>query len=313
MQGERVIALGLFDGVHLGHAALLRAARKAGKRLKLPSAALTFDPHPSLLVQGHAPALLNTVADREGLIRRLFQLDEVMVCPFDEAMMNLPWIEYVEDFLIGQLHAACLICGHDHRFGARAMGNPKRLREVCERMGVRCEVIPRVERRGAPVSSTRIRTLVATGDMETANALLGHPHCLTGRVVHGQGLGRDLGTPTANVPMPDGILQPAFGVYATRVAVEGRRYDAVTNVGVRPTVDGGDQVLCEPWLLDFSGDLYGQEIRIEFHRFLRPEKKFKSLEALRAAIARNAEETRSYFKILRNCEMLFRFGGTGDR
>lgn len=296
MDHRRVIALGFFDGVHLGHAALLRAARAAADRLGLPAAALTFDRHPNELVLGRPMPLINTPADRAGLMRRLCGVDEVLFCRFDRAMMELPWEAYVEDYLIGKLGAAHIVCGYDHRFGYRGQGNAQGLQRVCARLGVGCEVTGEVTRNGVKVSSTHIRTLLAQGQMEEANCFLGHPHCLTGEVVHGRQLGRQLGTPTANVLLPPGVLAPAFGVYAAQVVVEGQALMAVTNLGVRPTVDGGDQVTAEPWLLDFDGDLYGKEVRIEFHRFLRPERKFPSLDALRDAILQNARETRAFFQ-----------------
>lgn len=304
MEQKRVIALGLFDGVHLGHAALLRRTRAAAKRLRLPSAALTFDPPPAALLTGQAPKLINTVRDRKDLIERLFQIDEVLVCGFDRNMMELPWEAYVEFFLCGRLNAVHIVCGRDHRFGHRGAGNAGRLQSLCARLGVGCDVIDQVKRDGLPVSSTRIRTMLSGGDLDGAVALLGHPHCLTGTVVHGKHLGASLGTPTANLIIPSEVICPGFGVYATEVFVDGIGYEAVTNVGVRPTVDEAGSVTCEPWLLDFHGDLYGREIRIEFHRFLRPERKFPDLDALRAAILHNAQETRDYFRNLRNYSAL---------
>ncbi|MCI8525008.1 MAG: riboflavin biosynthesis protein RibF [Oscillospiraceae bacterium] len=296
MDKGRVIALGFFDGVHLGHAALLRTARQAAARRGVPAAALTFDRPPGELVSGTPVPLINTPGDRAGLMRRLCGIDEVLLCRFDRAMMEMPWESYVEDYLIGRLRAVHVVCGFDHRFGYRGQGTAERLREACARLGAGCDVTGEVSRRGVKVSSTHIRSLLSSGQIEEANQFLGHPHCLTGTVVHGRQLGRQLGTPTANVLLPPGVLSPAFGVYAALACFDGRAVPAVTNIGVRPTVRGGDQVTAEPWLLDFDGDLYGKELRIEFYRFLRPEQKFPSLEALRAAILQNAQETRDFFR-----------------
>ncbi len=295
MEQKRVIAIGFFDGVHLGHGALLRRARQVADGLGLPAAALTFDRHPSALLGGAPVQLLTSAAERAGLMRRLYGMDQVHIARFDRAMLEMPWQAYVTDYLCGQLGVAHIICGHDHRFGWRGEGNPDRLRALCGRLGVGCDVVERVTVHGETVSSTAIRGLVAEGQMEEAAALLGHPHCLTGTVVHGRQLGRQLGTPTANLLLPEGVLAPAFGVYATAVVVDGRRHPAVTNVGVRPTVEGDGRVTVEPWILDFSEDLYGRELRVEFLRFLRPERKFPDLEALRAAILENAAQTRAYF------------------
>ena len=148
---------------------------------------------------------------------------------------------------------------------------------------------------GQRISSTRIRTLLESGDVEKANRLLGHPHVLSGKVVPGRQLGRTIGIPTANLELPEGVLAPKFGVYACRVRIGEESYLAVTNVGMRPTVSG-HHITVEPWILDFNGDLYGKTIILEFHAFLRPEKKFESLEALKAAIEENARQTREYFK-----------------
>ena len=295
MEKKRVIAIGFFDGVHLGHGALLKTARRAADRLGCPAAVLTFDCHPSALLSPEPVPLINTAADRAELIRRLYGIDEVLFCHFDKAMMEMPWREYVGEYLRREQGAVHVVCGHDHRFGWRGEGNPTRLQQACAQLGIGCDVVQRVELHGVTVSSTRIRELLAKGHVEEANEFLGHPHCLTGEVVHGRRLGRTMGIPTANLLLPEGVLAPAFGVYASCVVIGRRRYPAVTNVGVRPTVEGGGQVTVEPWILDFDGMLYGREIRVEFLRFLRPERKFPSLEALRAAILQNAQEARAYF------------------
>ena len=170
-----------------------------------------------------------------------------------------------------------------------------------------CDIIPKVELEGVTISSTYIRSLIAQGEMERAVQFLGHPFCLTDTVRHGKRLGSALGFPTVNLRLPEGVILPAFGVYATRVWVlpdypghqphvpgEGP-YPAVTNVGVRPTVADGDQVTVEGFLLDFDGDLYGRTVRMEFYQYLRPERKFPSLEDLSAEVRRNVQQTREYF------------------
>ena len=177
----------------------------------------------------------------------------------------------------------------------QAAAYPERLRQLCGELGVGCDIIGRVELDGITVSSTYIRTLIQKGDMERAARFLGHPHTLSGPGVHGKGLGRTIGIPTSNLVVPQGVLMPAFGVYATRVWIEGKGYLAVTNVGVRPTVENTDRVTVEPWILDFDGDLYGQNIRVEFYKQLRPERKFGSIDELKTAILKNAQETRLYF------------------
>lgn len=298
MNHDRVIALGYFDGVHRGHGALLQKARQRADTLGCTAAALTFDAHPDTVVFGQPVELINTMADRQYLMTQRYGMDEVLVAHFDRAMAAMPWENFVEDYLVEALGARHVVCGHDFTFGHRGQGNAQRLLEKCAALGVGCDVIGRVEWNGFTVSSTHIRQLIHQGSMEEAAQFLGHPHLLTGIVVHGKQLGRQLGIPTANLPLPQGVLSPAFGVYAARVFLPGGDERlAVTNVGVRPTVHDSLGLVVEPWLLDYEGDLYGQTIRVEFYRHLRGERKFASLEALKAEILRNAEQTRAYFQL----------------
>ncbi len=294
---KRVIALGFFDGVHIGHAALLRRVAEvaAGMEGAVP-AAVTFHPHPDTVIAGQRVPLINSVSDRIALMRRLYGIEEVIVAPFDRRMMKMPWQEFITDYLAVRLGAFHVVAGHDFHFGYQGEGNPGRLRETCARLGLGCDIMDEVELGGITVSSTYIRTLLAQGEMERANEFLGHPHVLTDTVAHGKKLGSKLGFPTVNLHLPDDVLAPAFGVYASRVVFEnGDSRMAVTNVGVRPTVDSDFRPTVESFLLDFDGSLYGQTVRVEFLKFLREERKFPSIAALRAEIMRNVEQTRDYF------------------
>ena len=296
MKQDRVIALGFFDGVHIGHAELLKRAKQVAEELDCESAALTFDNHPDELVFGRTTPLINTLADRRRMMARDFRLDQILSIPFDRTLMETPWETFVVELLVRRLRAVHVVCGHDFTFGFRGEGNPRKLQAKCAELGVGCDVIPKVEYHGDTVSSTRIRGLLQKGEMEEVNALLGHRHFITGTVVYGKQMGRQMGVPTANIHLPEGILCPALGVYATEVVLEdNRRFMAVTNVGLCPTTEIDTGVTIEPWLLDFRGDLYHQNIRVEFCKFLRPEKKFDSMEDLREEIFRNAEQTRAYF------------------
>lgn len=220
----------------------------------------------------------------------------VIVARFDERMMHMPWQEFVSDYLVKEHGAVHLVAGHDFHFGYKGEGNPERLEAMCRELGVGCDIIPKVEQDHITVSSTYIRTLIAQGEMERANQFLGHPHTLTDTVAHGKKLGSTLGFPTVNLRFQPGVLVPAHGVYATKVTFEnGESHPAVTNVGVRPTVDDGDRVTVEGYILDFNGDLYGKMVRMEFYKYLRGERKFNSLEELRDEVMRNAEQTRTYF------------------
>lgn len=286
---KRVIALGFFDGVHLGHAALLNKARQEAERLGCKAAALTFDQHPDEVVFGRKTPLLNTLPERERLMKERFGMDEVLTLSFDAAMMQMPWERFAEDILCDRFRAEAVVCGHDFTFGHKGRGNAQRLRET---FGENCHVIEAVELNGETVSSTRIRELLQQGQVEQANQMLGRNHFLTGEVIHGKQLGRTLGTPTANLLLQKNVLAPAFGVYAARV--DGK--PAVTNIGVRPTVDDGEAVTVESWLLDFDGDLYGKTVTVELLSFLRPERKFSSVEALKEQILLDGETTKDLLK-----------------
>ena len=297
MKHDRVIALGFFDGVHLGHAALLRLTRRRADELGIPAAVLTFDTHPDTLVYHQPVPLINTLEDRKYLMEEKFSMDEVILAHFDRAMMEMPWEAFVEDYLLGELGAKHVVCGHDFSFGYRGQGTPDKLRRLCAQRGVGVNVVDKVSLGGITVSSTHIRQLIRQGDMEAAAQMLGHRHFLSGEVLHGKELGRRLGFPTANLALPEGLIAPAYGVYAALVTLpDGSAHPAVTNVGVRPTVHDQLGRLVEAWILDCTAELYGEKIRVEFFTRLRGEKKFDSLEALREEVLRNAAETRAYFQ-----------------
>ena len=293
---ERVIALGFFDGVHLGHGALLRRAAEEAKKRGCESAVFTFDRPPKEVITGIPCPLINSPEDRAELLRRLYGIDEMIMVPFDDEMRTTPWDRFVTDILVGRYGAVHLVAGHDHHFGHRNQGSPELLKEKCAELGLGCDIIPAVTLDGVTVSSTHIRKLLEEGDVETARAFLGHPHVLTQTVGHGRQLGRTIGIPTANLVAPPHVLLPRRGVYAAKITLpDGRAFGGVTNVGVRPTVNNGQDVTVEPWILDFDGDLYGQAIRVEFYRRLRDERKFDSLAALRSQIETDAVKTREAY------------------
>ena len=296
---KRVIALGFFDGVHKGHGALLRTVAQVADRLGAKPCAFTFDRSPTAAITGQAVPLLSSVEDRVWLMRRYYGIEEVIVAPFD-GMQKMDWQDFVSEYLQKELGAVHVVAGHDFHFGYMGKGNPQRLQEKCRELGMGCDIIQKVEQDGITISSTYIRTLIAQGELERADQFLGHPHTLTNRVAHGKKIGTTtLGFPTVNLLIPQGVIVPAFGVYATRVWFDGQCRCAVTNVGVRPTVEDNDgHVTVEGFILDFDGDLYGHEIRMEFYKYLRPEQCFPSMDALAAEIRRNAQQTRDYFRQL---------------
>ena len=289
-----IFALGFFDGVHVGHRALLSDCRALAEQFDCRAGVVTFGTHPQGQVSGKSPGLITANRDRERLLKERFFMDPVVTLPFDENMRTMPWADFVE-MLRADYDAAGFVCGEDFRFGYKGEGNAPRLSDYCGQRNIPCCVVPEQTIDGIRISSTYIRRQIETGDMETAVRFLGHPYVLTGTVVPGKQLGRKLGIPTANLRLPEGLAIPKFGVYACRAVIDGKAYPAVTNIGTRPTVEGSG-ITVEPWILDYSGDLYGQEITLEFYRFLRPEMKFPDLAALQAEIRRNAEQTRAYLQ-----------------
>lgn len=294
---ERVIALGFFDGVHLGHAALLRRTVEEAQKRGVTPAVFTFDRPPKEVVTGVPCPLIASPEDRKGLLEREFGIKDVLMVPFDREMMTTPWDEFVTKILVERYHAVHLVAGHDHHFGHKNQGSPELLVEKCAELGLGCDIIPKVELDGITVSSTYIRSLVGMGQMARAERYLGHPHVLTQEVRHGRRIGHTIGVPTINLVVPPHVLVPSHGVYVTRVFLpDGESYPAVTNVGTRPTVNNGTDITVEPWLLGFDGDLYGARVRVEFHKRLRDEIRFDSLDALRDQIQKDAKATMEYFE-----------------
>ena len=287
-----VYALGFFDGVHLGHQALLRECVRMAEKVGGIAAAITFECHPQTLFSPTVPGLLSSAADRERLLRR-YGMEKVYIYPVTEDVMSTNW----QDFLTRLVDdgAAGFVCGNDFRFGHKGEGSAQKLQEFCGERNLPCAIISEQLLDGVRISSTHIRGLLEAGSMAEAVRFLGHPHVLTGTVVQGRQLGRTMGIPTANLLLPEGVLAPRFGVYACRAAVDGQTHLAVTNVGIRPTVSG-EGITVESWLLDFAGDLYGKEMSLEFHEFLRPEQKFTDLTALEAKIRENGAQVRNFFE-----------------
>ena len=295
MNDKCILALGFFDGVHMGHTVLLQECRRLADENQCRAGVVTFGNHPDKLVMGAAPELINTLADRERLLRRS-GIDDVIVFPFDRKLKAMPWRDFIS-MLMEKHNAAGFVCGEDFHFGKHGQGKAEKLLQACEELGIPCSVVPQQRLDGVVISSTHIRHLMETGHMSQAVRFLGHPHMLTGKVIHGFQLGRKLGIPTANLMLPKELVVPKMGVYACVALVNGVRYPAVTNIGTRPTV-AGIGITVETWILEYSGDLYGKEITLEFYQFIRPEQKFATLESMRQEIFRNAEEAR---EILKNC------------
>ena len=288
MNRKTIFALGFFDGVHLGHQALLAACRQLAQANQCRVGAITFDSHPQSLFLPDPPPLINTNDDRDALLAQ-YGVEQILHLPVTKEVMSTYW----RDFLDGLLEhgAAGFVCGDDFRFGCGGEGDGEKLAQYCREKCLPLVILPEQSLDGVRIASSHIRRLLENGQVEEADRFLGHDHILTAQVVSGRHLGRTIGTPTANMRIPQGVVMLRHGVYQTSCCLDGKVYTAVTNIGARPTV-GGHEVRAESWILDFSGDLYDREITLHFERFLRPEQKFASLEALQAQIQLDAQAAR---------------------
>ena len=293
---KRAMALGFFDGVHIGHAALMNMTKQRAEEIGAMPSVLTFDVHPDTLVFNKEVSLINSAAGRENIIRNQFGIDNVVFIHFNQKVMHMDWREFIDE-LVKELNIAWLVVGHDFCCGYKGLGTAQRLKEYCSENGIGCDVIEPVCKDGLIVSSTLIRKLIENGEIEKANEYLGHPHMLSDVVRSGYHLGTKMGTPTINMKIPEGVLVPRHGVYAAKVVLEdGTEHISVTNVGVRPTVSDSSSVSVESYILDFSGNLYDRQARVEFFSFLRDEKKFASTDELAQQIMTDAENAREYFR-----------------
>jgi riboflavin kinase/FMN adenylyltransferase len=273
-----VVAIGNFDGVHRGHRAVIAAALARAKALSRPAAALTFEPHPRRFFRPEEP--LFRLTDERAKLRLLAAtgLTGAIVLHFDAALAGLSAHDFTERVLLARFHVAGVAIGFDFHFGLNRSGSPDYLAAQGAKLGFAVDVVPRFEDAGRPVRSGPIRAALAAGRIAEANAMLGYPWFVSAKVVQGDKRGRELGYPTANLRLdPDCGLK--HGIYAVRVGVGDRRYDGVASFGRRPMFDQGT-VLLEPFLFDFSGDLYGEVIDVAFVDWIRPELKFDRVEDL---------------------------------
>lgn len=295
-ENRSVIALGFFDGVHRGHAELIKMAKQRAAEMGAMPAVLSFDVSPESVITGHSVPLIGSIKTRVDLVKRYFGIENVIIYHFDKKTMEMPWQTFI-DSLIEKYSAAHLVIGHDFHCGYKGEGTPQRVSEYCAKIGIGCDIIPKFTLDGITVSSTYIRELITTGDIEKANYFLGHPFVFAGTVKDGRKVGRKLGTPTINLEGDDeNLVLPARGVYATKALLNGEEKPAVTNIGVRPTFGENAKLTVETYILDYHGDLYGQYVRIEFYKFLRGERKFESTEELSEQIVKDIEDTREAFE-----------------
>lgn len=290
------LTIGNFDGVHLGHRAMLERLRAEAAARKLPTCVMTFEPHPrEFFAPDQAPTRLSSLREKLELIAAL-GVERVFICRFDFDLARTTPEEFIGRVLVRGLGARYLLVGDDFRFGARRGGDVALLRAAAPRYGYELTAMGSVTLGTERVSSTAVREALAAGDLDRAQRLLGRPYSISGRVVHGNELGRALGFPTANVRMRHN-RPPLFGVFAVRVHGAGDvALAGAASLGVRPTVAAQGAPTLEVHLFDFDADLYGRHLRVEFLCKLRDEQKYPSLERLRAQIAADVQDARRFFR-----------------
>lgn len=295
-----VVTIGNFDGVHLGHQAILRELRAAADRLNAAACVVTFEPHPREFFSPHAaPTRLTSLREKCELLEG-HGVDRAQICRFDADFSRLSADAFIERVLIDGLRARWVMIGEDFRFGAKRSGDIGHLREAGRRAGFEVHAMPTVMSAPAEslvtrVSSSALRELLSAGDVARAASLLGRPYSISGRVMHGDKLGRTLGYPTANVQLRHN-RPPLTGIYAVTVEGLGEPpLQGVASMGVRPTVTNSGEMRLEVYIFDFGRDIYGRHVRVNFLERLRGEEKYADLETLKARIAQDCDEARAFF------------------
>lgn len=295
-----VVTIGTFDGVHEGHQAIIRSIVAEAKNLSGESVIITFHPHPRNVIRPENQLYcLSSIPEKLELLESL-GVHNVVVVPFSREFSEMEATAYVEDFLIARFHPKVIVIGYDHRFGRDRKGDIHLLKEIAHRHGIQVDEIGAKEIQDMTISSTRIRQNLELGQIEVANTLLGYAYPFSGIVVRGDGMGRQLGYPTANIRMEDEQkLIPGNGIYAVRIRISGENKwrNGMMSIGTRPTFDGQDRRI-EVHLLDYQGDLYGSRLTVELLAHLRSEKKFDSPEDLIAAMQQDEVNTRQYLSTL---------------
>ena len=289
-----VVTIGNFDGVHIGHQAMIRAAREQADRLGLPLLVMSFDPHPEAFFAGNkAHARLSSLGERVVMLQQL-GVDAACILPFNARLAGVSHDRFVSEILCRQLKVKCVVIGDDFHYGAGRKGNSASLSKAAGQHGFELVQLHSVVENTQRVSSTRIRHLLQEGNLDDAARLLGRRYQMMGRVTHGDARGRSWGFPTMNLPMRH--RRALKGVFAVRVSgLDERMYEGVANLGKRPTV-GGLKTLLETHLFDYDGDAYGRRICVDFCARIREERKFESFDALKAQIAKDILQAQSYFQ-----------------
>lgn len=293
--GETAVAIGKFDGVHLGHRRLLEELIDQ-KEKGLLATVFTFDPYPEVFFGFGSKQMLTTLEEKEQIFERM-GIDILVEFPFNARSAATPSRDFVTRFLCSRLRARFIAAGPDLSFGDHGSGNFSLLEELAPEYGYTAKKIEKVVMDENVISSTLIRRLISTGEVTTAARYLGEPYMVRGRIVHGRALGRRIGIPTLNQAPPADKLLPPFGVYYSDVLVNGKKYRGMTNIGTKPTVSEGGRVTVETYLYDFAGDIYGETATVHLLTHRRPEMKFSSVEELKTTMEHDIQAGREYHGI----------------
>lgn len=295
VSAPHAVTIGNFDGLHRGHQAMLARLMEEAARRGLPSCVLTFEPHPrEFFAPAQAPARLSSLREKSELIRGA-GIDRLHVCRFNQRFASLSPDDFIQQVLINSLGTRWLLVGDDFRFGAQRAGDFALLKEAGDRLGFEVESLPTVSVEGKRASSTAVREALAAGDMQHATELLGRPYSISGHVMHGNKLGRQIGFPTANIQLQHN-RPPLSGIFAVEVyGLNGAPLQGVASLGTRPTVHENGKPTLEVFIFDFRDDLYGRRLRVDFLRKLRDEEKYPDLDALIAQINRDVDNARAFF------------------
>ncbi len=272
-----VLAFGVFDGIHIGHQAIIKRVVERAKFLGIQSVIITFDPHPALWTSGSAPPMITTIEKKLEIIKSL-GIDRVSIEDFNDDFSKLSPEEFVKNILIDKFNAREIVAGYDCAFGKDKAGDKSLLKELGKKYGYAVHIIEPYKFEGDIVSSTRVRMAISQGNIELANKLLGRYYSITGKVVHGKGLGRQLGYATANLVLENVVLPP-YGVYAAKALIDNEMFNAMLYIGVQPTFKD-NYFSIEVHLMDFEGTLYGKELEVFILEKIRDEKRFNSIEEL---------------------------------
>jgi len=290
IQYNTALTLGKFDGIHKGHQKLLSKVRAFAPFMK--SVVFTFDVNPTIAVSKGEGTILTTNEERKAVVER-FGIDYLYECPFTDEIRNMEAADFVRK-IVEDLNVRYIAVGTDFGFGHNRQGDYRLLQNMSGQLGFKVEVVDKERYEGREISSTYIREVIAVGDMETAEKLLGYPYTVKGVVGYGRQLGRTIGIPTTNIiPVKDKLLPPN-GVYVSKVHIEGETHMGVTNIGVKPTVGDENEKGAETFIFDFDKDVYGKNITIELHKFIRPEKRFDSIGDLKEQMEKDIEFVRKY-------------------